>query len=129
MCSHAPAGISEVAARAERLSPDGLHTMLARVARCRARFGEWNLKETDLLNTLQLITAKPTVYLINLTEKAYINKKNKWLIKARPRLRSPTFGIGCAADGTRWWHVCHDLRAWCLEVNRVRWHTRRYIEL
>lgn len=49
----------------------------------RGRFGEWNLKETDLLNTLQLITAKPTVYLINLTEKAYINKKNKWLIKAR----------------------------------------------
>lgn len=46
-----------------------------------SRFGEWNLKETDLLNTLQLITAKPTVYLINLTEKAYINKKNKWLIK------------------------------------------------
>ncbi|KAK9841766.1 hypothetical protein WJX81_001513 [Elliptochloris bilobata] len=45
------------------------------------RFGEWNLKETDLLNTLQLITAKPTVYLINLTEKAFINKKNKWLIK------------------------------------------------
>jgi len=49
-----------------------------------ARFGEWNLKETDLLNTLQLITAKPTVYLINLTEKAFINKKNKWLLKARP---------------------------------------------
>jgi len=24
------------------------------------------------------------VYLINLTEKAFINKKNKWLLKARP---------------------------------------------
>ncbi len=45
------------------------------------RFGEWNLKEVDFLNTVQLITAKPVVYLVNLTEKAYIKKKSKWLPK------------------------------------------------
>ena len=30
---------------------------------------------------LQLITAKPVVYLVNLSEKDYIRKKNKWLAK------------------------------------------------
>ena len=45
------------------------------------RFGDWNLKETDYLNATQLISAKPAVYLINLTEKAYTKKKSKWLPK------------------------------------------------
>jgi obg-like ATPase 1 len=35
----------------------------------------------DVLNTLQLLTAKPAVYLVNLTEKDYQRKKNKWLPK------------------------------------------------
>lgn len=30
---------------------------------------------------MQLISAKPAVYLVNLTEKAYVKKKNKWLPK------------------------------------------------
>ena len=30
---------------------------------------------------MQLISAKPAVYLLNLTEKAYIKKKSKWLPK------------------------------------------------
>jgi ribosome-binding ATPase YchF (GTP1/OBG family) len=45
------------------------------------RFGDWNLKEVDFLNRVQLISAKPVVYLVNLTEKAYIKKKAKWLPK------------------------------------------------
>ena len=88
------------------------------------RFGEWNAKEVDFLNTNQMITAKPVreregergenrggggiaffvgstaphththaspppsfppssqvVYLVNLSEKAYIKKKAKWLPK------------------------------------------------
>ncbi|CAD7698764.1 unnamed protein product [Ostreobium quekettii] len=45
------------------------------------RFGKWNNKEVDLLNTLQLLTAKPSVYLVNLSEKDYIRKKSKWLPK------------------------------------------------
>ena len=48
-------------------------------ARC--RFGEWNLKDVDFLNQVQLITAKPVVYLVNLPEKMYIKKKSKWLPK------------------------------------------------
>ena len=45
------------------------------------RFGDWNIKETDYLNTMQLISAKPAVYLVNLTEKAFMKKKSKWLPK------------------------------------------------
>jgi obg-like ATPase 1 len=45
------------------------------------RFGEWGLREIEVLNTWQLLTAKPVVYLVNLTAKDYIRKKNKWLVK------------------------------------------------
>ena len=31
-----------------------------------------------MVNSLQLLTAKPVTYLVNLSEKDYIRKKNKW---------------------------------------------------
>ena len=40
------------------------------------------------LNTLQLLTAKPCVYLINLSEKDYKRKKNKWLNKIAQWVKS-----------------------------------------
>lgn len=42
------------------------------------RFGKWDNKEIEILNELLFITAKPIIYLINLSEKDYIRKKNKW---------------------------------------------------
>ena len=48
------------------------------------------MKDVDLLNTIQLITAKPVVYLINLSEKAFLKKKSKWLPKVRPYLWTET---------------------------------------
>lgn len=39
------------------------------------------MKDVDFLNTIQLITSKPVVYLVNLPEKQYIKKKSKWLPK------------------------------------------------
>ena len=39
------------------------------------------MKDVDFLNQVQLITAKPVVYLVNLPEKMYIKKKSKWLPK------------------------------------------------
>eukprot|EP00890_Picochlorum_soloecismus_P001784 jgi/Picsp_1/2606/NSC_00837-R1_gtp-binding protein len=45
------------------------------------RFGDWNVKEIDWLNNMQFITSKPVVYLVNMSEKDYIRKKNKWLPK------------------------------------------------
>lgn len=45
------------------------------------RFGDWSPIEVEWLNTMTFITAKPVVYLVNLSEKDYIRKKNKWLPK------------------------------------------------
>ncbi|PAA68322.1 hypothetical protein BOX15_Mlig025502g2 [Macrostomum lignano] len=47
------------------------------------RFEQWNDKEIDLLNEHLFITAKPIVYLVNLSEKDFIRKKNKWLPKIK----------------------------------------------
>ncbi|THH21581.1 hypothetical protein EUX98_g8360 [Antrodiella citrinella] len=38
------------------------------------------LVEIEVVNSLQLLTAKPVTYLINLSEKDYVRKKNKWRI-------------------------------------------------
>lgn len=45
------------------------------------RFGDWSAHEVEWLNTIMLLTAKPVVYLVNLSEKDYARKKNKWLPK------------------------------------------------
>lgn len=47
------------------------------------RFGTWDGKEIEELNKHLFITAKPVIYLINLSEKDYIRKKNKWLVKIK----------------------------------------------
>jgi len=47
------------------------------------RLMEWKANEIEVLNTVQLLTAKPVVYIINMTEKDYIKKGNKWLPKVK----------------------------------------------
>lgn len=47
------------------------------------RFSEWDAKEIEVLNKHLLITSKPMIYLVNLSEKDYIRKKNKWLMKIK----------------------------------------------
>ena len=42
---------------------------------------QWSTTDVDFLNTYQLLTSKPVIYLVNLTEKDYARKKNKWLAK------------------------------------------------
>ncbi len=39
----------------------------------------WSFKEVEVINRMQLLTAKPSIYLINLSERDYIRKKNKHL--------------------------------------------------
>ena len=39
------------------------------------RFGEWSTRDAELLNHYQLLTAKPVVYLVNLSKADYIRKK------------------------------------------------------
>ncbi|KAJ2974112.1 hypothetical protein NUW58_g8760 [Xylaria curta] len=45
------------------------------------RKGNWTPKEVEVINTLFLLSAKPVVYLVNLSEKDYTRKKNKHLSK------------------------------------------------
>ncbi|CRG85169.1 hypothetical protein PISL3812_02290 [Talaromyces islandicus] len=45
------------------------------------RKGDWTPKEVEAINPLFLLTAKPVVYLVNLSEKDYIRQKNKHLPK------------------------------------------------
>lgn len=47
------------------------------------RFGDWSAREIEWLNDLQLITAKPVVYLINMAEDDYFKKKSRWLAKIK----------------------------------------------
>lgn len=45
------------------------------------RKGNWGPKEVQVINPLFLLTAKPVVFLVNLSERDYIRKKNKHLPK------------------------------------------------
>ncbi|KAE8152301.1 GTP-binding protein YchF [Aspergillus avenaceus] len=45
------------------------------------RKADWSPKEVEVINPLQLLTAKPVVYLVNLSERDYIRQKNKYLPK------------------------------------------------
>ncbi|XP_049823048.1 obg-like ATPase 1 [Aethina tumida] len=47
------------------------------------RFEDWDAKDIEVLNKYLFLTSKPALYLVNLTEKDYIKKKNKWLIKIK----------------------------------------------
>ncbi len=40
---------------------------------------KWGNEDVDTLNTLQLLSAKPIVYLVNISKKDYENKSNKFL--------------------------------------------------
>lgn len=43
----------------------------------------WAPKEVEVINSMYLLTAKPTIYLINLSERDYIRKKNKHLLRIK----------------------------------------------
>lgn len=47
------------------------------------RYHDWNDKEIEVLNKHLLLTSKPIVYLLNMSETEYIKKKNKWLPKIK----------------------------------------------
>lgn len=47
------------------------------------RCAQWNNKEVEFLNTLQLLTSKPAVFLCNLSETDYCRQKNKYLAKVK----------------------------------------------
>lgn len=44
---------------------------------------KWGHKEIDVINELQLLTAKPAMYLVNMSEKDFLRQKNKFLAKVK----------------------------------------------
>ncbi|KAA8498002.1 Obg-like ATPase 1 [Porphyridium purpureum] len=54
------------------------------------RAGDWSLAEADVLNSHLFLTAKPVIYLVNLSVKDYVKKKNKWLAKIKEWVDSRT---------------------------------------
>lgn len=42
------------------------------------RFTEWSEYDIEILNKYLFLTAKPIIYLVNLSEEDYAKKKNKW---------------------------------------------------
>ncbi len=45
------------------------------------RKGTWSGREIELLNEYQFLTAKPVVYLVNMSERDFLRKKNKFIPK------------------------------------------------
>ncbi|KAL9108849.1 MAG: hypothetical protein Q9227_006380 [Pyrenula ochraceoflavens] len=56
------------------------------------RKGDWTPKEVEVINPLFLLTAKPVVYLVNLSEKDYLRQKNKHLPKMMAWLKEHSEG-------------------------------------
>jgi len=59
------------------------------------RLASWDAKETDVLNEHLFLTSKPVIYLVNLSEKDYIRKKNKWLVKIKEWIDANDPGAMC----------------------------------
>ena len=57
------------------------------------RFGSWSPLDIEVLNKRQLNTAKEVVYLINLSAKDFLRKKNKWLPKIAEAVTASGGGV------------------------------------
>mmetsp|Transcript_1889 Transcript_1889/g.2084 ORF Transcript_1889/g.2084 Transcript_1889/m.2084 type:complete len:400 (-) Transcript_1889:244-1443(-) len=53
----------------------------------------WTTKDVEYLNQYSLITSKPAMYLINLSEKDFKRKKNKWLVKIHQWVQAHGGGV------------------------------------
>lgn len=58
------------------------------------RAGNWNSNEEAYIESLNLLTAKPTIYLLNLDTNSYLKKSNKWLPKVAEWVKNNT-GESC----------------------------------
>ena len=72
---------------------DKVETMLA--SDLPIRGGTWSTPEVEMIKEKlpQLITTKPIVYLVNLTKKDFVRKRNKWLVKIHEWIKSHGGGV------------------------------------
>ncbi|CAB11677.1 hypothetical protein POMI540_3871 [Schizosaccharomyces pombe] len=47
------------------------------------RKGDWSNREVEIINSLYLLTAKPVIYLVNMSERDFLRQKNKYLPKIK----------------------------------------------
>jgi len=66
---------------AQRNEPPQVREVL--VSKKAARHYDWSLKEIEVVRSLGLLSAKPQVYLVNLSAADFERKKNKWLAKIK----------------------------------------------
>jgi len=87
------------------------------------RYGDWNAYDIEVLNKHLFITSKPVIYLVNMSEKDYIRKKNKWLLKLKEWIDANDTGaimipFSGAFEG-KIFEMDTDARAAYLEENKV----------
>jgi len=59
------------------------------------RFLEWNEREVDILNKYLFLTAKPMIYLMNMSKKEYLKKKSKFLMPLKQKIDAVDPGATC----------------------------------
>mmetsp|Transcript_7060 Transcript_7060/g.19524 ORF Transcript_7060/g.19524 Transcript_7060/m.19524 type:complete len:274 (-) Transcript_7060:143-964(-) len=59
------------------------------------RTQRWTVPQIEVLNEFPMLTSKPVIYLINLSEKDYCRKKNKWLAKIAEWVAANDAGAPC----------------------------------
>ena len=83
----------------------------------------WNNKEVDFLNTLQLLTAKPALFLVNMSEKDFIRQKNKWLPKIKEwidgKTGEPMIPFSAELESSLMTMAPNEVTAFCTE-NKTR---------
>jgi len=59
------------------------------------RFLEWNEREVVILNKYLFLTAKPMIYLMNMSKKEYLKKKSKFLMPLKQKIDAVDPGATC----------------------------------
>ncbi|KAI8868053.1 GTP-binding protein YchF [Ramicandelaber brevisporus] len=77
------------------------------------RNGEWSEADIEILNPLQLLTAKPMVYLANVSETEYASNSSKWLPKIEEWVRANNVNN----ETSRVLTYCGELEAAVAELN------------
>ncbi|KAK4537970.1 hypothetical protein CDCA_CDCA15G3995 [Cyanidium caldarium] len=69
-----------------RLELEVLHKVETWLEERAVRHGQWSNAEIEVLNRHLFLTAKPVVVLVNLSERDYLRKKNKWLLPIKQHI-------------------------------------------
>lgn len=89
------------------------------VERKDVRLGDWNAKEVEAINPLNLLTAKPIIYLVNMSEDDFLKQKNKWLVKIKEwvekRAKDPVIPLSAAFENKLAGMSPEDAVAYCKE--------------